>query len=92
MKKYLVVIKNEPNLSPTQAQLKIKKSKMEYCDEITIKKTENLKFFIDSIKSLITNFSYMLIFISFGILIGGYYSLTLHLNQIIDEYYIVLYR
>ncbi len=36
---------------------------------------------------LLTNLNYVLILISFGILGGSYYSMSLHLNQTIAEYY-----
>ncbi len=36
---------------------------------------------------LFTDFNYMLILVSFGILVGASFSVSLHLNQTIAEYY-----
>lgn len=51
-------------------------------------KLKSLKDLLCSIAALMMNFNYVLIMISFGILVGVYYSFSLHLNETVAEYYI----
>ncbi len=85
---FFSVIKDEPVVSPSAAQLKIRSSQSVICPcEKSKHKINTLKSFCSSIGMLFTDFNYMLILVSFGILVGASFSVSLHLNQTIAEYY-----
>lgn len=84
----IFVIKDEPGIAPSTAQLKIRASKTAICPcEKSKHKLTTFKSFFKSMGLLLSDFNYVLILLSFGILVGAYYSISLHLSQTVAEYY-----
>lgn len=70
----ILVFKNEPPTPPSYAQAQPNKD-------------EESGNFFESIKRLVSNRSYMLLLISYGINTGIFYAISTLLNQIILLYY-----
>ncbi len=85
----LKVIQNEPDTPPSLSQLEIRTNNTNKTQSDLIFKQE-IKSYKNSLINLMKNFNFLLIFISYGINVGVYYSISTLLNQIISFYYQVI--
>jgi len=76
-------IKDEPSKPPSLAQLKIRNNKNN--EKKSFK--QDFILFKQSLLNLFRNLNFFLIFISYGIITGIFYSVSTLLNQMINEYY-----
>jgi FLVCR family feline leukemia virus subgroup C receptor-related protein len=79
-------VKDQPDKPPSIAQLEIRKT-METDDS----QENDFQLFKTSLFSLFKNLNYCLILISYGINTGVYYAIGTLLNQMLVEYYRVIF-
>ena len=82
---FLKDVENEPLLPPSLAQLEIRSKRVKDSS-----KRNDLTMFKKSLKNLFTNRNFVIIFITYGINTGVFYSISTLLNQIISEYHPVI--